>query len=87
MNPQESRKPSVAQAAQFGYASAISSKALFVSTKVESEAPADSDFVGLPLVKANELLALALPPHLQRQEKGLPVHRISPRRDLSQEYG
>lgn len=75
------------QVAQLGYASAVSSKALSVSTKVEPEARAGSDFVGLPLVQANELLALALPLHLRLLEKRLLGRSISPRKCRFLEYG
>jgi hypothetical protein len=50
----------VVKVAQLGYASAISSKAYFVSTKVESWTPAESDFVGLPFVKGAKPVELAL---------------------------
>jgi len=63
------------------------SKAPSASTKVDPWALAESDFGGSPFVMATRSEALALPPHLQRQEKRLLVHRISPRKGLSQEYG
>jgi hypothetical protein len=63
------------------------SKALSASTKVESWALAESDFVDLPFVKAVKSVALALPLHLLWRGKGLLARSISPRRGLFLECG